>query len=205
MWRRYGLGYCEGGCPELDEVDALLGRQRGSSAYLFRRRLIFPLFDHLGRVIGFAGRILAGDDAKYRNSPESAIFHKGDRVYGLTDACKDAIQERGRAVVVEGYTDVMRAQTAGLAETVCSMGTALTHVQVEVLSRYTKTIVTLFDGDDAGRQATGKASQVIAETGVRHVPAALPDGLDPDEYIVRYGIAPLVPYLDDLIRAANGE
>lgn len=203
MIRSYSLGYCDGPLHELDQIDIMLGRDRGRTYFLFRHRLIFPLPDHVGRVIGFAARTLGNDDPKYVNSPESPIFHKGDRLYGLTESAKAAMRARGRAVVVEGYTDVMRAQGAGLEETVCSMGTAFTPVQAEVLSRYTDTVITLFDGDAAGMKATTRAAQVLKTAGLKHGPAALPNGLDPDEYLAQFGAAPLLPYLADIAAAAT--
>ena len=146
-----------------------------------RGRLIFPLMDGRGRVRGFAGRILPGHEGpKYINSPEGPYFHKGRMLYGLHHA-RSPIAKAGRAVVVEGYTDVIALHGAGVEEAVASMGTALTEEQLAELRRLCSTLVLAFDADQAGQEAALRGMRLAEQQGfdVRIVP--LPAGQDPAE------------------------
>ena len=160
-------------------VAAGLVNRRGND--YFSGRLLFPLADGRGRVLGFQARKLREDDplrAKYVNSPEGELFRKGDLLYGL-DLARAAIARQERAVVVEGNTDVIALRQAGVEPVVASMGTALTERQLRELGRLTKRIVLCFDGDAAGEAATLRGMELAASQGfdVRVVP--LPAGLDP--------------------------
>ena len=149
----------------------------------FAGRLVFPLADARGRVLGFGARRLRDDDpipAKYVNSPEGELFRKGAIVYGL-DRARAAVTKEDRAVVVEGYTDVLALHQAGLRSVVASMGTALTEPQLKELRRLTRHLFLCFDADAAGEAATLRGMELAVRAGfdVRVVP--LPPGLDPAE------------------------
>ena len=157
-------------------------------------RLLFPLTDARGRVLGFQARKLREDDplrAKYVNSPEGELFRKGDLLYGL-DRARAAIAKQERAVVVEGNTDVLALRQGGVEPVVASMGTALTERQLRELSRLTQRIVLCFDGDEAGRRAAWRALEnalAWLADGKNAKFLFLPDGADPDDYIRRRGSA----------------
>jgi DNA primase len=170
----------------------------------FARRLVFPLADARGRVLGFGARRLHDDDpipAKYVNSPEGELFRKGAIVYGL-DRARGAIAKEDRAVVVEGYTDVLALHQAGLGATVASMGTALTEPQLKELRRLTRHLYLCFDADAAGEAATLRGMELAVRAGfdVRVVP--LPPGLDPAEAVDGFEqrIADAVGYLLHRVR-----
>lgn len=129
----------------------------------FRYRLMFPIFDYMGRVIGFGGRALKEDqNPKYLNSPETMIYSKGKVLYGLSHAKKD-IKENDRVVIVEGYFDLISLYQAGVKNVVASSGTALTSEQVRLIKRFTKNVVSCFDTDSAGIEATKRAYAVLQE------------------------------------------
>ena len=147
----------------------------------FNARLLFPLSDARGRIVGFQARKLRDDDplrAKYVNSPESELFRKGDLLYGLHSA-RPAIARQERAIVVEGNTDVLALRQAAVEPVVASMGTALTERQLRELGRLTKKIVLCFDGDAAGEGATLRGMELAASQGFDVRVVALPAGLDP--------------------------
>jgi DNA primase len=176
----------ERGYTDAELAAAGLVNRRGND--YFQGRLIFPLADARGRVVAFGARKLREDDplhAKYVNSPEGELFHKASVVYGLHLA-RQAIAKQDRAVVVEGYTDVMALRQAGLEPVVASMGTALTQLQLRELSRLTRRLFLCFDADAAGESATLRGMELAAEQGfdVRVVP--LPPGLDPADVPDRF-------------------
>ena len=156
-----------------------LTRQRGDD--YFQRRLLFPLTDRQGRVLGFQARKLHDDDplaAKYVNTPESELFHKGAIVYGL-DKARSSIAREDRACVVEGNTDVIALRQVGFEPVVASMGTALTEQQLKELGRLTKRLWLAFDGDAAGETATLRGMELAAKQGFDVKVVALPAGIDP--------------------------
>jgi DNA primase len=160
-------------------VAAGLTNRRGND--YFSRRLLFPLADARGRVLGFQARKLHEDDplrAKYVNSPEGELFRKGDLLYGL-DRARAAIAKQERAVVVEGNTDVLALKQAGIEPVVAPMGTALTERQVKELSRLTTRAWLCFDGDAAGEAATLRGMELASAQGLDVRVVALPAGLDP--------------------------
>src|SRR3954463_392672 len=163
-----------------DELRAAgLMRQRGDD--YFQRRLLFPLADRQGRVLGFQARRLHEDDplkAKYVNTPESELFHKGAVVYGL-DKARGAIAREDRACVVEGNTDVIALRQSGYEPVVASMGTALTEQQLKELSRLTRRLWLAFDGDAAGETATLRGMDLAARLGFDVKVVALEPGIDP--------------------------
>jgi DNA primase len=169
----------ERGFTREELVAAGLVNRRGND--YFSGRLLFPLADARGRVLGFQARRLREDDAlraKYVNSPEGELFRKGDLLYGLHLA-RTAISRQERAVVVEGNTDVIALRQAGIEPVVASMGTALTERQLRELGRLTKRVVLCFDGDAAGEAATLRGMELAAAQGFDVRVVALPSGLDP--------------------------
>jgi DNA primase len=149
----------------------------------FRRRLMFPIWDGKGKVVGFGGRALKqGDEPKYLNSPESPIYHKGAVLYGFHKA-KQAIREKDMVVVVEGYMDVMASHQAGVAHVVASSGTALTEAQLKLIKRFTKNIVFAFDTDQAGKDALKRAIDLGQKHEFNMKVIQVPQGKDPDECI----------------------
>jgi DNA primase len=153
---------------------------------------MFPIADRRGRVIAFGGRVLPGAPGpgdpppKYLNSPESPIFHKGRSLYGLGLA-RDAIRQRGRVIVVEGYLDVIALAQAGVREVVAPLGTALTGDQLGLLGRFTERVVACFDGDAAGRRAAARSFPVFIEAGLWGRGVFLPEGEDPDSFVRAQG------------------
>ena len=154
----------------------------------FRERLIFPVFDVRDRCLAFGGRILDSNakTAKYINSAESPIYTKGNHLYGLNIA-KPAIQKQNRAIVVEGYMDVLACHQAGVHNVVGVLGTALTLNQSRLLKRFTENITLVFDADDAGRKATLRSLEILAPLAFQLSVAALP-GKDPDDVIQHHGV-----------------
>lgn len=193
LTERYGLGYAP------DDWRALLHalRQRvGEEALLaaglvgrsertgdlydrFRHRLMFPIHLPSGRLVGFGGRTLGDDRAKYVNTSETEAFKKGVLLYGLAQA-KRSIREKGRAFLVEGYFDVLGSVAAGFEESVAGMGTALTTTQAKTLTRYTDEVVVGFDGDEAGEKAFVRSLPLLLAAGLAVRRARFPAGEDPD-------------------------
>lgn len=152
----------------------------------FRHRLMFPIADVTGRVAGFGGRTLGQDPAKYMNSPATALFDKGQLLYGLRQG-RDAIVKAGQAVVVEGYTDVLMAHQHGLKTVVAALGTSLTDEHTRILRRYAERIVLVFDSDVAGRAAAGRALAVCLSGKVEIRLAFVPEGKDPCDFLIEAG------------------
>jgi DNA primase len=166
----------------------LAQRGRGGGEYdRFRERIMFPIRDRRGRTLGFGGRAMRPDQgAKYVNTAETDFFHKSQMLYGI-DLAKEAIAKSGRAVVVEGYTDVLALHQAGVGEAVGVMGTAITDEQVAALSGMVDEVVLALDADAAGQEAMVRAQRVAAGRKVRLRVAAMPAGEDPAEMIAAAG------------------
>lgn len=163
----------------------LLDAKDGGSYYdKFRDRVIFPIFSPNGRVIGFGGRVLQKDQktAKYLNSPESIVYHKRKTLYGLYHS-KDEIRRLDKAILVEGYMDLISLYQNGVKNVVASSGTALTEEQVQLLSRFTKNIIILFDADAAGQSAALRSIEVLLKQDFEVKILSLPEGEDPDSFI----------------------
>jgi DNA primase len=173
--------------PELRGV-GLVQQGRGGGEYdRFRSRIMFPIRDRRGRVLGFGGRAMRSDQgAKYVNTAETDFFHKSQLLYGV-DKAKAAIAKATRAVVVEGYTDVLALHQAGVEETVAVMGTAITGEQVATLSGMVEEVVLALDADSAGQEAMLRAQRVAAGRKMRLRVAAMPAGEDPAEMIAAEG------------------
>lgn len=198
MIRSFGLGYSYDGwndlldaarekhIPEgiLEEAGLIIARKDASGFYdRFRGRIMFPIFSHVGKVLGFGARILNDDPGqpKYINSPETRVYNKRRVLYGLSQA-KQAIRKREEVLLVEGYTDVIALHQAGIDHAVASSGTSLTHEQVKLLSRYARRIVLLFDADAAGAGAALRGIDITLEEGLSAYVVALPPGEDPDSF-----------------------
>ncbi|MHC4552502.1 MAG: DNA primase [Planctomycetota bacterium] len=161
-------------------------KERGGCYDKFRNRLMFPIVDVTGRVIGFGGRTLGDDPAKYMNSPATALFDKSHSLYGLNMA-RAAISDSGTVIVAEGYTDVMMAHQFGIENVVAALGTSLTSGHARILRRYAKRIVLLFDSDIAGRSASNRALEVCLSEKIAVQIAFVPDGKDPCEFLLESG------------------
>ncbi|WP_281323296.1 DNA primase [Flavobacterium aestivum] len=164
----------------------------------FKGRVMFPIQSMSGRVLGFGGRILTNDKkaAKYLNSPESDIYHKSKVLYGIFQA-KQSIAKLNNCFLVEGYTDVIQFNQAGIENVVASSGTALTPDQIRLINRLTKNITVLFDGDAAGLRASIRGIDLILEEGMNVKVCAFPDGEDPDSFARKTSYEDLVAYLEN--------
>ena len=201
---RYGIGYAPDAwtaltdalskrVPQRDlEAGGLIRRSsRGSFIDSFRNRLMFPIHNPSGRLVGFGGRALGDDTAKYVNTAETERFHKGELLYGLYQG-RRAIRDGNRAVLVEGYFDVVGAAAAGVEGAVATMGTALTPEQARLLARYAEEVVVAYDGDDAGENAHRRALPILLGEGMAVYRARFPAGHDPDSLRLEAGNAALV-------------
>jgi len=180
----------------LEKAGLIIEKKEGGSFYdRYRFRLIFPIFSHVGKVLGFGGRILREqDEPKYINSPETRVYNKSKVLYGLYHA-KNTIRSKEEAILVEGYTDVVALYQAGVQNVIASSGTALTNDQISSLARYAKTIVLLYDADQAGLRAALRGIDLILQKGLVPYAVRLPDGDDPDSYVREHGGPEFEKYL----------
>ncbi len=201
--RKYGLGYAS------DRFDSLLknaesaginmqylhesglvkAREDDSGFYdTFRSRLMFPIFNPSGKVIGFGGRTLSSDKKipKYINSPQTPVYNKSEVLYGIHTA-KNEIRKAGEAILVEGYTDVISMHQGGIGNVVSTSGTSLTAGQMRVLKRYGEILLMIFDADVAGVKAAVRGISIALEQGMAVRVLTLPEGEDPDSYVREYG------------------
>jgi DNA primase len=175
--------------PEyLEQSGLVLKRQDGSGFFdRFRGRLMFPIHNESGKVIGFGGRALKlGDEPKYLNSPETALYRKSYVLYNLHRA-KDAVRKSDNSVLVEGYMDVIGVHSAGIHNVVASCGTALTNTQVRALKRHSDRVVVNFDPDAAGANAAERSIQMLLDESLQVRVLELEGDLDPDEYVKQSG------------------
>lgn len=209
--KKFGLGYSPEGYEVfskealgkgyqlefLESTGLTIVREDGRMADRFRGRVMFPIHSMSGRVLGFGGRILTNDKkvAKYLNSPESDIYHKSKVLYGIFQA-KQAIAKHDNCYLVEGYTDVIQFNQAGIENVVASSGTALTPDQIRLVNRLTKNITVLFDGDAAGLRASVRGIDLILEEGMNVKVCTFPDGDDPDSFARKNTHESLVAYLE---------
>lgn len=173
---------------ELLEAGLIIRKAEGSGYYdRFRDRVIFPIRDAQGRALGFGARVLeSGQQPKYLNSPETALYSKGRVLYGL-DRARAAASKAGYLIVVEGYFDVIAPHQAGIKQVVATLGTALTASHVLMLQRLVPKVVLLFDPDPAGVNATLRTIELFLEQGMDAAVATLPDGVDPDGFVRQFG------------------
>jgi DNA primase len=199
----FGLGYAPEGWDNLTSAlgtdasrrEALVAaglavKKEGGGYYdRFRNRIMFPIHDYRGRIVGFGGRVLGKDEPKYLNSPETALFHKGRELYGLFRA-REAIKRENCILVVEGYMDVVALAQFGIDYAVATLGTATTREHLERLFRYAPDIVFCFDGDRAGREAAWRALETtfpVLHEGRQASFLFLPEGEDPDTLVRKEG------------------
>lgn len=177
------------GFNELDMFDLGLVKNGEHGFYdLFKNRIMFPVKDERGHIIAFSGRIFVNDPSqpKYVNSPETVIFKKGQTLFHLYDAISD-IRKNHQIVLHEGQMDVIASYRSGITTAICSMGTALTPEQVKIIAKYANNVVVCYDGDNAGLKAMVKAIRLFANQNINLRLVILPDGMDPDEYVKKYG------------------
>jgi DNA primase len=230
--RRFGLGYAPDGwdplltfmrseriaADALEKAGLVVARQSGGGFYdRFRGRLIFAIRDLQGRTVAFGGRAFGDEQPKYLNSPETPLYSKGQLLYSA-DQARPAIQEKNRALLVEGYVDCLMAHQYGFTETVAALGTAFTGAQLGLLRRYCEEVITFFDADAAGQKAAERAEELLESTAygggwdvnrsgtfvasgaLRMKVALLPPGHDPDTFLRAEGAAAFA----ERITAARG-
>lgn len=198
--RRFGLGYAPEGWSSLLEhlrgkgfseqemlLAAVVSKGRNGGVYdTFRGRVIFPIIDLRGGVIGFGGRILGEGGPKYLNSADTPVFKKSRGLFAMNIAKST---KEGRLILAEGYMDVIAVHQAGFDNAVATLGTALTPEQARLLSQYTSEVVIAYDSDGPGQKATARATSLLSQTGVKIRVLAVKDAKDPDEYIKKFGPA----------------
>lgn len=175
---------------QFDEVEAggLVSRREKGEGFFdkFHHRLIFPIYDYRGQPVAFGGRIMGDGQPKYLNSPETRYFHKSQNLYGLFQAA-NAIRRQDEAVLMEGYMDVLAAHQFGVDNAVASLGTAFNQEHTRLLRRYTTRVLLVYDGDSAGQNAADRAIEILHDEGFEVRLLTLPNGMDPDEFLRKYG------------------
>jgi len=172
---------------QLVDVGLIIPRKDNSGHYdRFRNRIMFPIFNVKGKVIGFGGRVMDKELPKYLNSPETIIFNKSDTLYGLNFA-KNEISKQRKLIVVEGYMDVISLYQYDVKNVVATLGTALTERHGKLLKRYADEVILSYDSDEAGKNAALKGIEVLKKTGLKVRVLTLTDGMDPDDYIKKFG------------------
>lgn len=209
---RFGLGFSlndwktlliylkRKGYKEKDIVEAGLAikSEKGNVFDRFRNRVIFPVFDYKGRVIGFGGRVLDDSKPKYLNSPETPIFNKGINLYGLNFAIKNGLKER-YFIMVEGYMDCISLHQYGITNAVASLGTALTENQARLMKRYADKVIISYDADFAGQKATMRGLGILTKAGFDVRVLTVPQGKDPDEFIRSNGREAFIKLIDNAV------
>ncbi len=205
LWRRLGQTGLD---VEVLERAGLVLRHREGVRDRFTGRLMFPIRDEGGRVVGFGGRVLGEGEPKYLNSPETPVFSKRRVWFGL-DLARPALREGGAAIVMEGYMDVVSAHQAGFTTAVASLGTALGPEQAQLLRRYAEEAVVAYDADAAGARAAWRSLSILQRAGLRVRVARIPEGKDPDDFLRVRGsqaftrvLAEALPLLDYAFAAA---
>ncbi len=188
-WDKLSTAFTKRGVKQEFLLASGLSAERNNSGGLydrFRNRVIIPIADERGRVVGFGGRVLDDSTPKYLNTPETILFNKRKLLFGL-DRSHRAIQQAGYAIVVEGYMDAISVFGAGVRNVVASLGTAFTAEHCQKLLRYAPDIYFCYDSDEAGQKATIRALSIVRDTGAVVRVIVVPDGKDPDEYIRKHG------------------
>jgi DNA primase catalytic core len=209
FWTSHGLGYAlpgwdgvkrafalKFGAERLIELGLLVEGEKGTYDR-FRDRTIFPIYDLSGRVIGFGGRAFEGEP-KYLNSPTTPLFDKGRQLYGLSWA-RERMKQEKRAVLVEGYTDVLTLHQAGITNAVGSMGTALTAGQADLLGRFVEEVVIAYDRDAAGGAASIRGMQILRNSGLSVRVARYAEGEDPDSLVRRLGPEAMLNAIEEAV------
>ena len=188
-WDKLVNAFLERGVEQevLLRAGLIVERNSGDGVYdRFRSRVIFPISDARGRVVGFGGRVIDDSQPKYLNSPETSVFNKRYILFGF-DAAQKFIKESGQAIVVEGYMDAITAHASGIRNVVASLGTAFSPEQAKLLLRNAKDIFFAYDSDAAGQNATVRALSILRNLGANVRVILIPDGKDPDEFIRKHG------------------
>ena len=172
--------------PLVEKAGFLVRKDNGDYFDRFRGRIMFPISDLNGNVIAFGGRVLGDGEPKYMNSPETPVYTKGRTLFGLYET-RDDIRKKDSVVIVEGYFDFLALWIAGAKHVVASLGTALTRDQVELLKRFTRNVVLIFDPDEAGKSATERGLQLFLEEKMHSRIVILPGGCDPADYVAKFG------------------
>lgn len=196
---KFGLGYADNewhslkeymiskGCSEDRLFRAgLISRSKGRSYDKFRSRVIFPIINTRGKVVGFGGRTIDGQEPKYLNSPESPVFSKKDNLFGL-NLTRDDIRKADQVIIVEGYMDMIALYAAGIKNVAATLGTAMTSNHCSIISRYASSVVLSYDADAAGRKAALRGIEIIRQSGLEPKVLHVTDGKDPDEFIRKRG------------------
>jgi DNA primase len=172
----------------LMEEAGLLVKKNNSDEYFdrFRNRIMFPIADHHGMTIAFSGRVLGDEKPKYLNSPETKIFNKSKLLYNFHRA-RVHIRKNQQAILFEGFADVISSTRSGVQNAIATMGTSLTDEQAKIIRRNVSEIIICYDSDSAGIEATVRASKILKDAGCKIKVAMIPDGLDPDDYIKKFG------------------
>lgn len=171
----------------LEKSGLIIKRERDGSFFdRFRNRIMFPIFDRNGNTIAFSGRALGDDDPKYLNSPETVIFNKSKILYNYHLA-RPAIRKHQQAVLFEGFADVIAADRSSVVNGVATMGTSLTAEHIELLRRSCQTVTICYDSDNPGIEAAFRAGKMLSDSQLNVTVALMPDDLDPDDYIKKYG------------------
>ena len=197
--KKFGIGYADGEWKSLVEHFVSLGtdikllislglvaESKGSQYDKFRDRVIFPIINAAGKVIGFGGRAIAGGEPKYLNSPESSIFLKKNNLFGL-NLTRQEISKENCGILVEGYMDVISLYQGGIRNVAASLGTALTASQAKLLKRLTQNAVLAYDADEAGKMAALRGGEILYNEGLKAKIIKIPSGKDPDDYITEHG------------------
>jgi len=153
----------------------------------FAERIVFPIFDYQGRIVGFGGRVMDKRLPKYINSPDTLVYHKSKNLYGIYQAIPSFHQTK-QAIICEGYLDALMIHQYGMKNVVASLGTALTDEQILLLKRYVDEVILIYDADKGGEEGTLRGLEKLAGSGLRIKAATLPAGLDPDEFLHKFGI-----------------
>lgn len=177
-----GKGYSD---KEMSDLGLIIKSKKSNYYDRFRNRVIFPVFDYKGTVIGFGGRVLDDSKPKYLNSPETPLFLKGTNLYGLNFAIKQNMNRT--VVIVEGYMDCIALHQQGITNVVATLGTALTEQQAKLLKRYADKAIISYDADLAGQKATLRGLDILKKSGFDVRVLSVPSGKDPDEFIKTYG------------------
>ncbi len=187
-WRKLKDYYDKNGVPPVlvEKAGLIIGKDNGQYYDRFRGRLIFPIVDLGGNVVAFGGRILGDGEPKYLNSPESPVYSKGKTLYGLYQT-KEDIRRKDCAIIVEGYFDLLSLWGSGIRNVIATLGTALTKNQIELVRRFTRNIVILFDPDEGGRSAVERSLQLFLEEKIHAKVVVLPDNNDPADFVMKYG------------------
>lgn len=179
---------------DIENLGLIKKSQNGKYYDKYRNRLIFPIINHYGKVIGFGGRSIDSTMPKYLNSPESQVFKKRYNLYGLNIFKKQSNKD---IILVEGYMDVIGLNNQGIDQAVASLGTSLTSDQAKLLKRYAKNVYICYDEDNAGIKATDRAIEILLDEGIKPNVISLEKGLDPDDFVKKYGRDAFIKKMDE--------